>query len=149
VAARRLIAVMLVLLFLSSLAAALAPVERQSDDTSTTTTATATQPVAEQGELVKATIDGAANRPQRVEAVVGDQLQLRVTSDRPATIELVGLGPTGDVDPLAPALFDVLLDRPGRYAVRELGGRPEPYGTIVVSRRAPKERDQGKAPSRS
>ena len=38
-AARRLIAVMLVLLFLSSLAAALAPVERQRDESSTTSTA--------------------------------------------------------------------------------------------------------------
>ena len=53
--------------------------------------------------------------PPRVEAAVGDQLQLRVTSKRPATLELVRLGPTEDVDPAAPALFDVLLDRKGTF----------------------------------
>jgi hypothetical protein len=149
VAARRLIAVMLVLLFLSSLAAALAPVERRSEDTSTSTTDAVTEPVAQQGELVEATIDGAAKRPQRVRAHVGDQLQLRVTSERVATVELAGLGPTEDVDPVAPALFDVLLPEPGRYEVRELGGKGEVYGTIVVSRPAPKERDRERAPARS
>lgn len=148
-AARRLIAVMLVLLFLSSLAAALAPVERGSEDTSTTTTDAVTEPVAQQGELVEATIDGAANRPQRVRAHVGDQLQLRVTSDRVATVELAGLGPTEDVDPVAPALFDVLLSEPGRYEVRELGGKRAVYGTIVVSRPTRKAPDRERAPARS
>jgi hypothetical protein len=148
VAARRLIAVMLVLLFLSSLAAALAPVERQSDETSTTTTDAIAEPPPEQGDLVRATLDGDRKPPQRVRARVGDQLQLRVTSRRPGTVELVGLGPTEDVDPVAPALFDVLLDAPGRYEVRELESRRE-LGTIVVSRPARKERDQARAPSRS
>jgi hypothetical protein len=149
VAARRLIAVMLVLLFLSSLAAALAPVERQSDETTTATTATDTEPVAEQGDVVRATLDGDAKRPQRVRAKVGDQLRLRVTSDRVATVELVGLGPTEDVDPVAPALFDVLLSEAGRFEVRELGGKRQLYGTIVVSRPAPKEPDREKTPDRS
>ena len=147
-AARRLIAVILVLLFLSSLAAALAPVERQSE-TSTTTTEPVTEPVAAQGKVIRATLDGAAKRPQRIPARVGDQLRLRVKSDRVATVELVGLGPTEDVDPVAPALFDVLLSEQGRYEVRELGGRREVYGTIVVSRPAQKGRDREKAPARS
>jgi hypothetical protein len=149
VAARRLIAVMLVLLFLSSLAAALAPVERQSDDeTSTSTTETTAGPEPGRGDLIRATLDGAAKPPQRVRASVGDQLQLRVTSNRVATIELVRLGPSEDVDPVAPALFDVLLDAPGRYPVRELGTRRE-LGTIVVSRPARKEPDRERARSRS
>ncbi len=148
-AARRLIAVMLVLLFLSSLAAALAPVERSSDETSTSTTDAITQPVRERADVIKAMLDGGRKPPQRIEASVGDQLQLRVSSPRVATIQLVGLGPTEDVDPIAPARFDVLLEEPGRYKVRELGGRPEPYGTIVVSPRAPREPDPEQAPSRS
>lgn len=146
-AARRLIAVMLVLLFLSSLAAALAPVERSSDETSTSTTDAITQPVREQGDVVKATLNADPKNPQRIEASVGDQLQLRVSSSRVATIELVGLGPTEDVDPIAPARFDVLLEERGRYPVRELGG-PE-LGTIVVSPRARTEPDPEQAPSRS
>ena len=147
-AARRLIAVMLVLLFLSSLAAALAPVERSSDETSTSTTDAVTEPVAAEGDLVRATLDGTAKGPQRIKASVGDQLQLRVTARQPATIQLVGLGPTEDADPLAPALFDVLLEERGTYPVRELESRQE-LGTIVVSRRAPKGPDPEQAPSRS
>ena len=148
-AARRLIAVMLVLLFLSSLAAALAPVERRSEDTSTSTTDAITEPLATGGDLVRETLDGRRERPQRIRASVGDQLQLRVIAKRPATIQLVGLGPIEDVDPLAPALFDVLLDRKGDFPVRELGGRRELLGTIVVSPRAPKEPDPEQAPARS
>ena len=71
-----------------------------------------------------------------------------MTARQPATIQLVGLGPTEDVDPLAPALFDVLLEERGTYPVRELESRQE-LGTIVVSRRAPKGPDPEQAPSRS
>jgi len=148
-AARRLIAVMLVLLFLSSLAAALAPVDRPSEDTSTSTTDAVTEPVATGGDLVRETLDGRSKRPQRIRASVGDQLQLRVTARRPATIRLVGLGPIEDVDPLAPALFDVLLERKGEFPVRELGGKRELLGTIVVSPRARTGPDPEQAPSRS
>jgi hypothetical protein len=132
-AARRLIAVMLVLLFLSSLAAALAPVDRQEDETSTTTTSEPAQPAAStQGKLVRETLDARHKPGGVVKASVGDQLQLKVTAPRPGTVELVRLGPTEDVDPIAPARFDVLLDvAAGRYPVRilETGRR---LGTIVV-----------------
>jgi hypothetical protein len=148
VAARRLIAVMLVLLFLSSLAAALAPVERSSEDTSTTTTDTLTDPVADQGDLVRKRLAASTKDPGRVEVGVGDQLQLRVTSQRPMTIELRRLGPVEDVDPAAPALFDLLLDEEGRYPLRELAsGRL--VGTISVTPRAPTEPARGEARSRS
>src|SRR5687768_7679299 len=105
-AARRLIAVMLVLLFLSSLAAALAPVEPQRDEeTSTTATETAPGATLTGGDRVRETLAADLKDPPRVKAAVGDQLQLRVTSKRAATLELVRLGPTEDVDPAAPALF--------------------------------------------
>lgn len=146
-AARRLIAVMLVLLFLSSLAAALAPVEPPEETTSTTEPLM--PPPADRGTLLRETIDASAKRPSTIEAQSHDQLQLRVTARRPGTIELVGLGADEDVDPLAPALFDVLLDRPGRFPVRELeSGRR--VGLILVSdRRALTEPAPAPAPSRS
>jgi hypothetical protein len=149
-AARRLIAVMLVLLFLSSLAAALAPVER-GEDTSTTSTDPVTEAVeVPSGDLVRATLRHRPGEPpQRIPASVGDQLQLRVTSNRVATVELVGLGPTEDVDPLAPALFDVLLEDEGRFPVRELGESGRTLGVIVVSPRAPTEPAPDQARSRS
>jgi hypothetical protein len=147
-AARRLIAVMLVLLFLSSLAAALAPVERQNEDTSTSTTEAVTEPAANEGDLVRVTLDARKGKARPIRAGVGDQLQLRVISKRVATIELVDLGPIEDVGPLSPARFDVLLERRGRFPVRELESE-RTLGMIVVSRRAPKEPDPEQAPSRS
>ena len=147
-AARRLIAVMLVLLFLSSLAAALAPVE-PPEETTSTTTGPLVGPVAETGVLVRETIDAAAKRPSTIEVQAGDQLQLRVTARRPGTIELAKLGADEDVDPAAPALFDVLLDRPGRFPIRELESRRR-LGVILVSdRRVPTEPAEAPAPSRS
>src|SRR5688572_6616422 len=113
---------MLVLLFLSSLAAALAPVE-PPEETTSTTTESLTEPAPGRGALLRETIDAGAKRPRTIEAQTGDQLQLRVTARRPGTIEIVGLGADEDVDPLAPALFDVLLDRAGRFPVRELESR--------------------------
>ena len=128
-AARRLIAILLVLLFLSSLAAALAPVQegRKVVSSSTSTTTTADVPTvpapdaAPESRLVKQSVDASAEPPAVVRARVGDQLQLRVTSQRSGTVELHGLGPTEDVGARQPAHFDVLLRDDGSYPVRFLG----------------------------
>lgn len=148
-AARRLIAVMLVLLFLSSLAAALAPVEPQRDETSTSTTTDPTPEAAfAGGDLVREKLVADPKDPPRIKAAVGDQLQLRVTSKRAATLVLVRLGPTEDVDPAAPALFDVLLDRKGTFPIKELETGKK-VGEILVSPRARTESAPGQARSRS
>ena len=148
-AARRLIAVMLVLLFLSSLAAAFAPVERSSETTSSTTTEPLPDLAKDEGELLRETIDAAAKRPPTIAARVGDQLQLRVEVERPATLELHGLGDVEDADPVAPALFDVLLDTVGRFPIRALESGQR-LGTIQVSPpRAPTEPAPAAARSRS
>jgi len=130
-AARRLIAILLVLLFLSSLATALAPVDRGSESSSTTSssepssTSAATGEPGEtgpgaQGGLIRQSIDTSARRAPTIAASVGDQLQLRVTSRRPGTVELSGIGPTEDVGPRQPAFFDVLLREEGPYEVQFL-----------------------------
>jgi hypothetical protein len=147
VAARRLIAVMLVLLFLSSLAAALAPVEQQRDEPTSTSTSTTTPKSDSGGALVRKTLDARKKQPPRVRAQVGDQLQLVVKSDRPAIVELPAFGLTEDVDPVAPARFDLLLERPGDFRVRELGGRE--LGKLEVSRPARKASARDQAPARS
>jgi hypothetical protein len=150
VAARRLIAVMLVLLFLSSLAAALAPVENTTNDEPPPPTPPASATVANTGKLVRATLDAGAKPPDRVTAHVGDQLQLRVTGPRPDTVDIPAFGATADLDPVAPAMFDLLLDRKGRFTVRLLEERRE-AGTIVVRTNPParKERAGDRAPDRS
>ena len=139
-AARRLIVVMLVLLFVSSLATALAPVENDDEQTSTTVPATtAPSDPAAASELVWAEMDAGARRTQETRAVRGDQLELVVKSPRVATVELVGLGPAGDVGPETPAHFDVLLDEAGEFPVQILETERR-IGTIVVeATRAPKE----------
>ena len=130
-AARRLIAILLVLLFLSSLAAALAPVEQNPQSASTTSTTTTTTtagnpaPSGEAGRLIDQSIDASGERGSLVRARVGDQLRLRVTSSRPGTVELVGLGPAEDVGSRQPAFFDVLLRDAGDYPVRFLGAERE------------------------
>jgi hypothetical protein len=67
-----------------------------------------------------------------IRAEPGDQLQLRITSLRPGTVELVDIGPTEDVGPNQPAFFDVLLRREGTFAVRFLGTERE-IASIEVS----------------
>jgi hypothetical protein len=119
-AARRLVAVMLVLLFLSSLAAALAPVERPDEDAPESTPAPATKPVSDEGRLVRKTIDADAKREATVKVRVGDQLQLRVRSSKPRTIELLRLGPTDDAALGVPATFDVLATQEGTFPIRIL-----------------------------
>ena len=146
-AARRLVVVMLVLLFVSSLAAALAPV-RPDQETTTAEPATTTRPAAphdrDAGRLVRGTLDAGRSQPGRVHAAVGDQLQLRVDGRRPATVEIPRLGATESVGPLAPARFDLLLSDAGAYSVRLLEtGRQ--IGVIAVRREARPERPRARA----
>ncbi len=133
-AARRLIAILLVLLFLSSLAAALAPVQRTEKSVSTTTSSEssttdaenpdpATLPGAAAGNmprLIEQQVDTSREQAPTIRARVGDQLQLRVTSRTPGTVELAGIGATEDIGAAQPAFFDVILRNAGTYRVRFL-----------------------------
>jgi hypothetical protein len=125
-AARRLIAILLVLLFLSSLAAALAPVQEgvkngTSTESTSTTAESATLPedgATDEGRLIAQSVDASGLRPAVVRARAGDRLELRVTSHRSGTVELEGLGPAEDVGPHQPAYFDVFLRDDGSFPVR-------------------------------
>ncbi len=141
-AARRLIAILLVLLFLSSLAAALAPVQRGIESTSTTgtqtTTAEAEPAPPEAGgtepRRITQSVDASAKRLAVIRARPGDQLELRVTSRKSGTIELARIGPTEDVGPRQPALFDVLLRTEVVYPIRFLETRRTIAEIRVVGR---------------
>jgi len=117
------------MLFLSSLAAALAPVQQGVDEggssetsTEESTTSSALEPnlPSSEPQLIRQQVDASQERPVIIRADLGDQLQLRVTSERPGTVELSGLGPTEDVGPDQPAHFDVLLESDGNFPVRFL-----------------------------
>jgi hypothetical protein len=133
VAARRLLILMLVLLGVSTVAAALVPVDPDAgEDSTSTSTTTATR--AATGKLVPASIDAGKRNAQTVRAHVGDQLQLRVESPRRADeVEIPALDEIDDVDPDAPAHFDLLLFDKGRFPVR-LVDADRQIGAIEVAR---------------
>jgi len=131
-AARRLIIVLLVLFAFSIAAAMIAPERRggliggssssseASTTTSTSTTSTrATTTTAElpAGEAIRERIDASARDPETVKAVVGDQLELVVASERARAIEIPAFGVTEAAAPDAAANFNLLLRESGRLAI--------------------------------
>jgi hypothetical protein len=145
-AARRLVIVMLVLLFVSTLAAALIPAPDTGDETETTRT---TEPTAKPaGRELARSIDAAAKRSATIRIAVGDQLTLTVRSPRPDQVEIARLGQLEDVAPTSPARFDLLPADPGDYAVRLLGaGRV--IGRIEVAEAAEKLSESRRGSGRS
>ena len=137
-AARRLLVVMVILLVTSTVAAALVPPPPEPDSTTTTTTSPRTSPVPTGGELVRATIDADAKRPKTVGVPLGDQLALAVRSKRAGQVAVRGLGLVEDVLPLAPARFDILANRTGRFDVVLLQLERRRLGVIEVKRDRPK-----------
>jgi len=145
-AARRLITAMIVLLVLSSVAAALVPVDSRTDVSSTETETTLDRPEST-GELHRETLragakpPGAGSKRGRIVIELGDQLVLRVTSPVPEQVEIPALGEIASVDPDAPAHFDLLPFEAGRYPVRLVDAR-RTVGVIVVEPRGrERERD--------
>lgn len=139
-AARRLIFILLVLLMISSFAAALVPVERDSredDSSSTTSTETAQAPAPPAGELVVRRIE-AGEKARTVRIELGDQLRLAVAADALDEVEIRALGETEAVDPVSPALFDLLPADPGTYPIR-LVEADRVIGRIEVEAAAAKE----------
>jgi hypothetical protein len=136
VAARRLLIVLLLLLAASVAAAALAP-DRTSQllstsDSSTTTTSTTTTTADPPGGSLSERIDASVEKPQTVDAFVGDQLELSVgiASGPGRTIAIEQFGVTEFAAPEAPAHFDLLLREQGYYAVTDERG--EVVGRIQV-----------------
>jgi hypothetical protein len=125
-AARRLLIVMLVLLGVSTLAAALIPPQSLREDaTSTATTTTATQPTATRqapsGRSLGFKFKVGGRRVKVVQAEVGDQLRLQIASSRFGQLEVPAFGLVETVGPDQPALFDLLVDRPGTIGIYYVG----------------------------
>jgi hypothetical protein len=127
-AARRLIIVLVVLFAISIVAAMIAPDRRgtllggRSEPSTTTTTTSSTTTAADplpSGAAVSGRIDASAARPESVEARVGDQLELAVTSERARLVEVPAFGVIEDAVPEAPATFNLLLREAGSLPVRD------------------------------
>lgn len=148
-AARRLIMAMLVLLVLSTILAALIPVERDRLRDSSSTTTTTTTPAEPAGQLVRRSIATDDATPERIELSLGDQLELTVESPKLADqVEIPAFGELDDVDPDFPARFDLLMLETGSFPVRLVeAGRV--IARIDVSAQDSRPRDDGKGQGRS
>ncbi len=134
-AARRLLIVMLVLLGLSTLAAALVPQHALRGGTTGSTTTTRTTestttpaPPAGRSLSVEILVGGKKvpvvaaplckkQKPKCEPLHVGDQLSLQVLSKTQAELEIPALGLVGVASPNAPALFQLLPVEPGTIGV--------------------------------
>lgn len=144
-APRRLLALMIGLLLFSSVITALLPSGKRDSLDTTDPTNGSQLPVPQlpkDGILLRETIRAGSGKRPVIDANVGDQLALTVTGREPSTIELQGLGATADVDPDAPARFNVSLLDTGTFAIRELGtGRR--VGEIRVTSRESRNPEKG------
>jgi hypothetical protein len=124
-AARRLVIVMLVLLGISTLAAALVPTPdrdgAESGPTDTVDPGAAGGPQREQpqGRFVRRNLR-IDDKPATVRVRPGDQLHLTVGGPFSDDIVVPALGLTATMTPYAPAAFDVLIPRAGTFAIRAL-----------------------------
>jgi hypothetical protein len=123
-AARRLLIVMLVLLGLSTLAAALVPQRtlNEGGTTATTTTQTTTtsapNPAFQRPTKIKVGKSPAGKRLfPLVRADVNDQFTLLVRSSFPTQIEIHEFGLIGFATPDTPARFELLADTPGIFGI--------------------------------
>ena len=136
-AARRLLIVLLVLLGISTLAAALVPqgTLNEGETTGTTATqATTTAPTATPNPAflrpTKITVGG-KKFPVVSPIHLGDQVTLLVRSRFPAEIEIPEFGLLGFASPEAPARFELLPDTPGTFGILFADSR-KPAGQIEV-----------------
>jgi len=130
-AARRLLIVMLVLLGISTLAAALVPTQDLQDDQTGSTAigeagATETEPPKQHqvGNHLEVKIRVGGTQIPVVKSAgdsvldAGDRLTIEVACKCSDLVEIPGFGLIEAVAPGSPALFDLLLDEPGSYGIK-------------------------------
>jgi hypothetical protein len=151
-AARRLLIVMLVLLGLSTLAAALVPQRslNEGDTTGTTTTQPTTSTPTEQNPArlrpTKITVGG-KKFPVVSPVAVGSQLTLLVRSRMPAEIAIPEFGLVGFATPDTPARFELLLETSGTFGiVFTASGK---VAARIEVRRPPKKKARSRARAES
>jgi hypothetical protein len=146
-AARRLLIIMLVLLGVSTLAAALVgnrTIGTGGTDSAASTAATETEPaippdtVPEGRRLKPVVIEVDKAKRTVVPVELGDQLPLIVRSPKPDLVEIPALGLLEPVNSNAPARFDVFADTTGDYGIRLVDAN-RIIGRIEVT--APKQKD--------
>lgn len=129
-AARRLIFILLLLLVASVVAASLAPNRRTIVSTpSTSSTPAPREPSPLPGDSLR--LRASASKPATVEAFVGDQVELTISSDPARTIMIEPLGLTEFAEPDSPAHFNLLLRDAGAIPITDGDGNV--VGRLQVS----------------
>ena len=119
-AARRLLIVMLILLGLSTLAAALVPQRALRNGTTAGTTTTPTTPSLPITDVLPPVAEitvGGKKFPVVAPVHVGDQLTLLVRSRRPREISIPEFGLIGFATRATPARFELLPTTPGTFGI--------------------------------
>jgi hypothetical protein len=139
IAARRLIAILIVLMLFSTIAAAL--VEVEDDEPADEPPPRVERPVQPPGDSLRERVGAGAERPHRIEATVGDRLELLVDSERGLQIAIPAFGLIEFAAPNQPARFELLLRTEGEIQVEafEDSERRE-VATIVVAPRSERDR---------
>ena len=122
-AARRLLIIMLVLLGISTLAAALVDTRSFREEGTGSTIASETEPTeppdtVPEGKALGISVVVGGAKVKVIPMQVGDQLELIVRSPKTDLLEIPALGLLEPVAPNAPARFDVLAQESGSYGVR-------------------------------
>lgn len=164
--ARRLLIVMLILLGISTLAAALVPQRTLRPATSTqatSTQATAAAPAPPAGRSLQANITvggknvpvvagavcGAVRKPRCEPIHVGDQVTLLVSSRFPTQLEVPEFGLVAFATADSPARFELLPDTPNTIGILFAPKRKVAARVRVLSAHAAKNSGGGNAPSKS
>ena len=164
-AARRLLIVMLVLLGISTLAAALVPQRTLKDETTTgqststqaqTTTARTGPPPGFipptkilVGRKVKVGGGKKLQVPVIAPVLVGQQISLNVYSRRPSQLSIPAFGQVGFASPNAPAIFDLVAETPTRVGILfEPSGKVAAQVLVVTPKQAKKLEQRSKRPAR-
>lgn len=118
--ARRLLLLLAVLMLLSALAAQIAPppeerASRGSETATPTPTPSSTPP--ERPDAVELTVDAASPSEDPIRVRVGDTLRLTVEVDDLVSVEIVGTDQIETAEPDSPAIFNLLVERPGPYPI--------------------------------
>jgi hypothetical protein len=154
-AARRVLIVLLVLLGLSTLAAALVPQRtlRDGDTTATTTTqSTTTAPTATPNPAFRRPTKIAVGKDAGGKKVfplvrvdVGDQFTLLVRSSVPAEIAIPEFGQVAFASPNTPARFELLPQTPGTFGILfAASGKPAGQIEVVASSSKPNRKNRAK-----
>jgi hypothetical protein len=145
-AARRLLIVMLVLLGLSTLAAALVPQRTLNGRGTTQTTTTQPRPTTTttpvQTVPPQIAISVGPKKLPLIRARVGDQFTLLVKSSRPKEIAIPKLGLVGFAAPGTPARFELLTTTPDTYGIL-FAATGKVAARLEVTTAAPKPKEPG------